>query len=154
MYRDRARSAGRTTMQVGAGGEDDEEELCQRRILFSFGQNSYGELGHGDQVLRKVPMAVRFFEDKNPVQVAAGNEHTVVLCEDHSVFGCGYNDSGQLGLGDSVGNAFEMAECVALRDRRVVSVHASNGCEHLATLTDDGEMHVCGLACCDAKVRV
>eukprot|EP00936_MAST-01D_sp_MAST-1D-sp1_P002006 g2006.t1 len=125
-------------------GEDDEEELCQRRVLFSFGQNSYGELGHGDQVLRKVPMAVRFFEDKVPVQVAAGNEHTVVLCEDHSVFGCGYNDSGQLGLGDSVGNAFEMAECVALRDRRVVSVHASNGCEHLATLTDDGEMHVCG----------
>ncbi|CAN0253016.1 unnamed protein product, partial [Discosporangium mesarthrocarpum] len=50
-----------------------------------FGQNSYGELGHGDTYNRHTPVAVEFSWGKGIVQVAAGNEHTAVLTESGEV---------------------------------------------------------------------
>lgn len=48
--------------------------------LYSFGQNSYGELGHGDTIERHVPTRVEFATNKRIEQLVAGNEHTVLLC--------------------------------------------------------------------------
>jgi RCC1 and BTB domain-containing protein len=51
------------------------------RNVYTFGQNSYGELAHGDTTELLVPTMVEFARNKNVVQIAAGNEHTAILCD-------------------------------------------------------------------------
>ena len=75
-------------------------ELSEREV-YSFGQNSYGELGHGHTEERRVPVHVEFCQGKNIVCIAAGNEHTVLLSDTGVVYAAGYNDSGQCGTGNS-----------------------------------------------------
>jgi alpha-tubulin suppressor-like RCC1 family protein len=55
-------------------------------------QNSYGELGHGDTATRPLPAQVSAVAHHELVDVAAGNEHTVVLSADGTLHSCGYND--------------------------------------------------------------
>jgi hypothetical protein len=67
--------------------------------VWSCGQNSYGELGHGDGITRKIFTKINYLEDKGVVSVGAGNEHSVFVCTDGKVFVTGYNDNGQCGSG-------------------------------------------------------
>jgi hypothetical protein len=67
--------------------------------VYTFGQDSYGELGHGDTQERYEPKLVEDLEGLEVVQVVAGNEHTAVLCANGDVLSCGYNESGQCGHG-------------------------------------------------------
>ena len=50
------------------------------------------------------------------VQVAAGNEHTALLTDQGDVYTCGYNDSGQGGIG-STGRVPSLRLVEALRGR-------------------------------------
>ena len=52
---------------------------CVREV-FTYGQNSYGELGHGDTMERHAPTLVAFCQEQglSVVQVVAGNEHTAL----------------------------------------------------------------------------
>ena len=67
------------------------------REVWTFGQNSYGELVQGDTATRKSPARVMAVEGKNIVAVCAGNEHTVLMTGDGLVYTAGYNDNGQCG---------------------------------------------------------
>lgn len=44
---------------------------------------------------------MRFFDDLNIVQIAAGNEHIAVLTRNGEVYTVGFNGSGQLGHGNN-----------------------------------------------------
>ena len=59
------------------------------------------------------------------------------------MYTCGYNDSGQCGVGRT-GRVTKLREVQALRGKPVVQVYSSNGCEHLAAVTQDGELFTCG----------
>ena len=90
----------------GSGGSGNSSPL-----VYVFGQNSYGELGlgnfnlndkfSGDTQERNAPAQVRFFDDMNVMQIAAGNEHIAVLTRQGEVFTVGFNGSGQLGHGNN-----------------------------------------------------
>jgi len=60
----------------------------------------YGELALGDSPDRNQPCAVNIGQKdiQRILQVAAGNELTIVLTSKYEVFCCGYNDSGQCGV--------------------------------------------------------
>ncbi|CAK4082477.1 unnamed protein product [Aphanomyces euteiches] len=111
--------------------EDDDE-----REVWSCGQNSYGELSHGDTTPRKSFERVEALQGKAIVQVCAGNEHTVALAADGAVFTCGYNDNGQCGHGVTTRIA-NMTELTKL-DHPVGHIHAYNGCEHTIVVSTDG----------------
>ena len=113
------------------------------REVYSFGQNSYGELAHGDVEERLTPTLVSFCSDKPVVSIACGNEHTAILTEGGTLYTCGYNDSGQCGVGRT-GRVTKLREVQALHGKPVVQVYSSNGCEHLAAVTQDGELYTCG----------
>ena len=51
-------------------------------------------------------------------QVVGGGSHTMILAEDGTVFACGWNDYGQLGLGDST-NRNTFTAVPALPDGKV-----------------------------------
>lgn len=74
-------------------------------MVFVFGQNSYGELGvgnfqisltsyAGDNQERHSPTQVKFFDNLNVTQIAAGNEHIAVLTRQGEVYTVGFNGSG------------------------------------------------------------
>lgn len=113
------------------------------REVYSFGQNSYGELGHGHTEERRVPVHVEFCQGKNIVCIAAGNEHTVLLSDTGVVYAAGYNDSGQCGTGNS-GRVPTLRAVESFRGKGVVQLVSSNGCEHTSAITEDGELWTCG----------
>ncbi len=66
--------------------------------VYSFGQGSYGQLGHGDRDRQAVPTKIEGLE--NVKAVAAGGRHSLVLLQNGDVYAFGETRDGQLGLGD------------------------------------------------------
>ncbi|EQC37076.1 hypothetical protein SDRG_05303 [Saprolegnia diclina VS20] len=115
---------------------DDEDE----REVWSCGQNSYGELSHGDTNPRRAFERIETLQGKGIVQVCAGNEHTVALSGDGTVFTCGYNDNGQCGQGTTtrVASMTPISKLDAGFEHGVSQIHAYNGCEHTVIVNGDG----------------
>ena len=67
--------------------------------LWACGPNGYGELGLGDTTGRKTFTKVTTNTD-NIKSVYCGYYHTLILKNDGTLWSCGYNSYGQLGLGD------------------------------------------------------
>ncbi|OQR87784.1 RCC1 and BTB domain-containing protein [Achlya hypogyna] len=124
--------------EASAMGRADEEVA-----VYTFGQNSYGELGHGDTTTRFVPSKLDFAVGKNIVDVACGNENTILLCGNGEVYACGYNDSGQCGVG-TVQRVTSFKALPALFEKQVVKLSAGNGCEHVIAITDKGDVYTFG----------
>ena len=69
--------------------------------VWSWGNNTNGQLGNGTTTQAKNPVQVKinsstFFTGANAV--AAGASHSVILKTDGSVYACGLNTSGQLSV--------------------------------------------------------
>ncbi|KAI9906924.1 hypothetical protein PsorP6_004192 [Peronosclerospora sorghi] len=112
--------------------------------LYSCGQNSYGELGTGDDVERRQLTSVALCGWDNIRQVASGNELLAVLTRDGIVLSCGLNKSGQCGQGHFDERVMMLRPVQALRSQRVKFLAASNGCEHVIALTDSGHAYSWG----------
>jgi alpha-tubulin suppressor-like RCC1 family protein len=65
--------------------------------LYAFGQNTFGQLGTGDNYNRLIPTKIGSKTDW--VQVAAGNYHSLAIDSNGALWAFGKNDFGQLGLG-------------------------------------------------------
>ena len=135
-----------------AGASDDAVQensaLALPSEMWTFGQNSYGELVHGDTNSRTMPgkvdgIGLGGYGGECISQVAAGNEHTCVLTESGLVLMAGYNDNGQCGQGTTE-RVDSLTVIESLRDKHVVQVHAYNGCEHTLVVTRDGRLYAFG----------
>ena len=114
-----------------------------RSEAWTCGQNSYGELGHGDVGQRRSFSRVTLLDEKGIVSVGAGNEHTVFVTRDGKLLATGYNDSGQCG----VGNTTQVRAPVAvssLDGEEIAQVHVYNGCEHTLVVTKEGKLYAFG----------
>lgn len=67
--------------------------------LWSWGENSYGQLGLGDNTNRTAP--VQIGSDSNWVSISAGDEFNMAIRANGTLWSWGHNYSGQLGLGTS-----------------------------------------------------
>ena len=68
--------------------------------LWSCGLNNYGQLGLGDDYNRTTFTQVT--TNINDIkEIYCGDYHTIILENDGTLWGCGYNEYGQLGLGDT-----------------------------------------------------
>jgi alpha-tubulin suppressor-like RCC1 family protein len=94
-------------------GADHSLVLGRFGHVYSFGENSKGQLGvgHRSNLCRPTQLALpqAFFV----VDADCGGTHTLLVGDDARVFGCGSNDQGQLGCGGSGGRL--VAEPVVLR---------------------------------------
>jgi len=74
--------------------------LLEDGTVAAMGRNDCGQLGTGDAGVRQLPVRVSL--PKTGVsKISTGRSHTLVLFESGEVWGCGANNFGQLGLGDS-----------------------------------------------------
>ena len=111
--------------------------------VWTCGQNSYGELGHGDASQRRVFSKTQFLDGKSVVSIGAGNEHSVFVAKTGEVFVCGYNDNGQCGLGTTQ-QVRQLSQVASLEGEEIVQVHIYNGCEHTMAVSRDGKLFAFG----------
>lgn len=106
--------------------------------LYCCGQNSYGELGVGDDIERHQLTSVAMCGWDDIRQIVSGNETLAILTNDGVVLTCGLNKSGQCGQGHFDERVILPRPVQALRSQRVKFIAASNGCEHMIALTEIG----------------
>jgi alpha-tubulin suppressor-like RCC1 family protein len=133
---------GKVAKQVVAGGAHT-MILAEDGTVFACGHNGCWQLGLGNTTSRNTFTAVPALPDgKVAKQVVAGRYHTMILAEDGTVFACGYNANGQLGLGDTAyRNTFTAVP--ALPDGKVAKQVVA-GRYHTMILAEDGTVFACG----------
>ena len=122
-------------------GDEISMILTEDGKVFTCGKNIYGQLGLGDDEVRKTFNEVTSLPQGTVViQMVAGREHTMILAENGTVFACGCNDYGQLGLsGDYKLNTFN---AINLGNKKVKQVVA--GSDHTIILTKENTVFACG----------
>ena len=139
----------RTTFtQITTNTDDVKEVYCGENYtlllktdgtLWGCGYNGYGQLGLGDTTNRTTFTQVTTNSD-DVKQVYCGDRHTFILKNDGTLWGCGGNGFGQLGLGDNT-NRTTFTQITTNADD-VKSIHG--GWEHALMLKNDGTLWSCG----------
>uniref|UniRef100_A0A673YYV4 HECT and RLD domain containing E3 ubiquitin protein ligase 3 n=1 Tax=Salmo trutta TaxID=8032 RepID=A0A673YYV4_SALTR len=110
--------------------------------LFTWGQNSSGQLGLGKgEPSTLSPQPVKSLSGIPLAQITAGGDHSFALSLSGAVFGWGKNSAGQLGLNDKQDRSVP-CHIKFLRSQKVVYI--SCGDEHTAALTKDGGLFTFG----------
>ena len=112
--------------------------------LWSCGHNGYGQLGLGDNTDKTTFTQVTTDISNDVKQVACGRYHTVILKNDGSIWSCGYNADGQLGLGvDDTNNRYTFTQTIYNINNDVKQV----ACGFYSTfiLKNDSSIWSCGL---------
>ncbi|XP_074274522.1 ultraviolet-B receptor UVR8 isoform X2 [Silene latifolia] len=114
--------------------------------LFTCGDGSFGQLGHGDCQSCSTPTEVSFFSSKHVEQVACGMRHTLVQTKGNSgdqLYGFGSNNRGQLGVSKNKIRSVSIPQpCLEFDSAQVVTVIA-NG-DHSAAISADGNLYTWG----------
>ncbi|KAJ5073032.1 claret isoform a [Anaeramoeba ignava] len=76
--------------------------LTSNQNVYGIGDNSYGQLGFDSKTLKKTEKPILMM--KNVSKIFSGNSsaHVFLLNSNQELFGCGYSEYGQLGLGESI----------------------------------------------------
>ncbi|PRP88021.1 hypothetical protein PROFUN_04449 [Planoprotostelium fungivorum] len=119
--------------------------LANNGLLYAFGDNKYGQLGITNSAGLVVEDQAELVQSlKGVTQIAAGHYHSVVLCDDGSIFCFGSNSEGQLGMGDKKNRAAptKVRFPASLLHDKLISISA--GAEHTVCLTQSGRVFAWG----------
>ena len=111
--------------------------------LWACGDNDYGQLGLDDTTDRTTFTQVSNDISDDIKQIVCGSNHTIILKNDGSVWACGSNSRGQLGLGTSDYSAHSTFTQVTTNINNDVS-QISGGSNHTIILKNDGNLWCCG----------
>ena len=115
--------------------------LLDDGLVYGCGYNCYGQLGLGHTNNQPTLQCLKLPKDKKAVDIAAAQNHTLILSKDGSVYGCGNNEYGQLGLGHKTNQS--TLQCLRLPQGRKALKIAANF-YHTFFLLDDGLVYGCG----------
>ena len=113
--------------------------LKNNGTLWGCGWNKFSQLGLGDTNNKNV-FTIIGINSGNIKEVYLGGGHTLILKNDGTLWGSGYNDFGQLGLGDTTGK-YTFTQIVTNVDD-IKSVHCA--CDNILVLKNDGTLWGCG----------
>ncbi|XP_072534620.1 probable E3 ubiquitin-protein ligase HERC3 [Salminus brasiliensis] len=128
-----------------ACGKDHSVVLTKDGQLFTWGENSGGQLGLGKGEPSSLsPKLLKSLCGIPLAQISAGGDHSFALSLSGTVFGWGRNSAGQLGLGDREDR--HVPACVrSLNQKKTVFI--SCGEDHTAALTKGGLVFTFGSGC-------
>ena len=69
--------------------------------LWSFGLNGWGQLGHGDKTNINTPKIVNTLKNIQQISYGSSGHHFLAKNSQNQIFVTGYNNTGQLGTGDT-----------------------------------------------------
>ncbi|KAL3670434.1 hypothetical protein V7S43_004753 [Phytophthora oleae] len=122
-----------------------EEITTERSIVMVWGRGQHGCLGLGGSKNQLLPCENEFFRGLAAVKVAAGSDHSLVLCAAGAqtfLYSFGGNHLGQLGIAASA----DHVDMPSFLDE-FVNVHVADigaGAQYSAALTGDGEVFTWG----------
>jgi alpha-tubulin suppressor-like RCC1 family protein len=109
--------------------------------VYAVGQNSFGQLGLDDNADRNAFKEVTSLSDKSITAISAGQFHSLALSNNGKVYATGWNNYGQLGLGDNNNrNAFN--EVTDLSDKNITALFAYG--HHSLALSSDRKIYATG----------
>ncbi|XP_074004043.1 probable E3 ubiquitin-protein ligase HERC4 [Numenius arquata] len=119
-----------------ACGDQHAMALSRGGELFTWGQNTHGQLGLGSQTtLILQPQLVKSIKGIPLAQIAAGGAHSATVSLSGAMYSWGKNDFGQLGLGDTKDRSCP-SYIGALEHWKTVFI--SCGADHTAVLSKEG----------------
>jgi len=123
-----------------AAGTNHSLAACYNGTVYAWGGNSYGQLGSGSsEKTANAPEVVKTIHAA--VQVAAGNESSLALTKDGTVYAWGYGEYGQLGNGKNA-NAQNIPVKVSMQNSK--AAYIASGMYHNMAVTSDGVLYVWG----------
>ena len=84
---------------MGAAGGDHTLVVGSNGVLYAWGLGTDGQLGNGTTTSSSTPVQVSLPPGVVPVAVAAGDDHSLALGSNGTLYAWGYNGFGQLGNG-------------------------------------------------------
>jgi alpha-tubulin suppressor-like RCC1 family protein len=120
-----------------AAGDSHSAVIASDGTVFTWGDNTDGQLGDGTQSARAVARRVPGLD--GAIAVAAGSRHTLVLKSDGTVWAFGANDSGQLGDGT---NTMRTSPVPVPALTNIIAIAA--GGDHSLALQSDGTVWAWG----------
>ena len=115
--------------------------LTDTKKIYSFGYNGNGQLGLGDFDSRYIPTLIDFQFDGNPTIIWQGDHYTLILTDIGKVYSFGWNNNGQLGLGDTVNRNTPMLIDFQF-DGNPINIQQGNW--HSLILTDTNKLYSFG----------
>nr|XP_058924820.1 secretion-regulating guanine nucleotide exchange factor isoform X3 [Kogia breviceps] len=110
--------------------------------LFAWGANSYGQLGLGHKEDVLLPQQLSDFCNPGCVKrITGGGAHSAVVTDEGSLFVCGLNKDGQLGLGHTK-DVLYFTPCKSLLGCPIQQVAC--GWDFTIILTENGQVLSCG----------
>ncbi|CAN6440875.1 unnamed protein product [Victoria cruziana] len=115
--------------------------------LYTCGDGSYGQLGHGDYKTQSLPLKVLYFNSKHVAQVMFGMRHSLVLLEGSPgelVYSFGSARHGQLGVSVEKGcRSFNLPQVVNGFGEDHITVVCANG-DQSAAMSGQGHLYTWG----------
>lgn len=130
--------------KVAAGG-DHTLALDEDGNVWAWGNDEYGQLGVGDgnsNKYRSYPIKINSIN--NIIDISAGEDFSLAVRNDGTVWAWGYNAHGQLGNGNTTESSIPLQ--VTLQDGSYLSdiKSVSAGQEHSAAVSNGGNIYVWG----------
>jgi hypothetical protein len=124
--------------------------LLDDGTVYGCGNNGVGQLGDGttggpnNEQLTLTPMDLSMISlGRKVINIACGSIHTIILLDDGTVYGCGDNEYGQLGDGNSgFGNYSDTLVQMILYGEKAINIAC--GSAHTIVLLNNGYVYACG----------
>lgn len=116
--------------------------------IYGWGANASKQLGDGTTTARNAPYWMKHPTSKAFIDVSTAGgtysyQHVIAADEDGDCFACGYNNVGQLGVGDTTDKgAWTAVNTVSGVTKVVASGNAATSCSFF--LQDDNYLYACG----------
>jgi len=109
--------------------------------IYTFGGNSYGQLGIGNRKASNVPQKISTIRSNGPV--GCGEHHTIIKATDDKLYAFGWAGYGVLGVGDMENDCLSPTQIKLLEERSPI-IAISCGTWHSVCCTEDGCVFVWG----------
>ena len=108
--------------------------------IWACGRSNYGQLGLGDTDNRTTFTQVTTNINNDVKKIICGYQYTFIIKTDDSVWSCGRNTNGQLGLGDTTDRTTFMQVTTNISDVKQIAC----GWSHTFIIKNDGSIWSCG----------
>jgi alpha-tubulin suppressor-like RCC1 family protein len=130
------------------GGQSDSYAsyvLAENGILYACGNNGNGQYGNGtnggNSALKVLTPVSTIPSGRKCIQYSNGLFHLIVLLDDGTVYGCGRNNTGQLGNG-TLDDTSSLIKCVLPTSTSAIQVACSEYTSYV--LMNNGTLYSCG----------
>jgi len=109
--------------------------------VYGCGYNNYGQLGNGNTTTQLTLVQMTLPVGKTPINIACGDSHTIILFSDNTIYGCGYDNNGQLGNKTNT-NQYILTSMTIPNGKTPINILCGN--LYTIVLFSDGTIYGCG----------